>query len=225
MSYLQDQAMAAAGYKKSGKDQEAALDKALKSADYLASRGADGIAALKDLCKQKKVGGTTLPKGWQQKIPLQGACMNSHMNTSLKFLVEEIKVDLDAPEPLSGDLPIHTAVAWGRPGGRGLSTGQGRECQRLRCRRIDPLQAAKRRQAPSSSPRRQVRQPLRGAGHGHGVSARGRARRSSALLQGRGRRERPLREPLAQGQAAVLLEPVRMARSQGCSRRATRAFA
>ena len=93
MSYLQDQAMAAAGYKKSGKDQEAALDKALKSADYLASRGADGIAALKDLCKQKKVGGTTLPKGWQQKIPLQGACMNSHMNTSLKFLVEEIKVD------------------------------------------------------------------------------------------------------------------------------------
>ena len=46
MSYLQDQAMAAAGYKKSsGKDQEAALDKALKSADYLASRGADGIAA------------------------------------------------------------------------------------------------------------------------------------------------------------------------------------
>ena len=46
MSYLQDQAMAAAGYKKSGKDQEAALDKALKSADYLASRGADGIAAL-----------------------------------------------------------------------------------------------------------------------------------------------------------------------------------
>jgi len=32
MSYLQDQAMAAAGYKKSGKDQEAALDKALKSA-------------------------------------------------------------------------------------------------------------------------------------------------------------------------------------------------
>jgi hypothetical protein len=91
MSYLQDQAMAAAGYKKSGKDQEAALDKALKSADYLASRGADGIAALKDLCKQKKVGGTTLPKGWQQKIPLQGACMNSHMNTSA-HCVESIEL-------------------------------------------------------------------------------------------------------------------------------------
>ena len=90
LSYLQDQANAAMGSKKSNKDLEAALDKALKSADYLASRGADGIAALKDLCKQKKVGGTTLPKGWQQKIPLQGACMNSHMNTSLKFLVEEV---------------------------------------------------------------------------------------------------------------------------------------
>ena len=68
MSYLQDQAMAATSYKKSGKDQEAALDKALKSADYLASRGADGIAALKDLCKQKKAV-TKLFKlqGWRQR--------------------------------------------------------------------------------------------------------------------------------------------------------------
>ena len=89
LSYLQDQAAAAAGYKKSSKAQAAALDKALKSADYLASRGADGIVALKDLCKQKKVGGAALPAGWQTKIPLQGAVMNSHMNTSLKYLVEE----------------------------------------------------------------------------------------------------------------------------------------
>ena len=147
LSYLQDQANAAMGSKKSNKDLEAALDKALKSADYLASRGADGIAALKDLCKQKKVGGTTLPKGWQQKIPLQGACMNSHMNTSLKFLVEEIKVDLDAPEPLSGDPPIHTAVAWGRPEVVAYLLAKGANANALDAEGLTPLQAAKRRQA------------------------------------------------------------------------------
>ena len=150
MSYLQDQAMAAAGYKKSGKDQEAALDKALKSADYLASRGADGIAALKDLCKQKKVGGTTLPKGWQQKIPLQGACMNSHMNTSLKFLVEEIKVDLDAPEPLSGDPPIHTAVAWAAPEVVAYLLAKGANANTLDAERIHPSTSG---QAPPGPPR------------------------------------------------------------------------
>lgn len=144
LSYLQDQAAAAAGYKRSSKAQAAALDKALKSADYLASRGADGIPALKDLCKQKKVGGAALPAGWQTKIPLQGAVMNSHMNTSLKYLVEEIKVDLDAP--LAGDPPIHTAVAWGRPEVVAYLLAKGADANALDAEGLTPLAAAKRRQ-------------------------------------------------------------------------------
>ena len=73
--------------------------------------------------------------------------MNSHMNTSLKFLVEEVKVDLDAPEPLSGDPPIHTAVAWGRPEVVAYLLAKGANANALDAEGLTPLQAAKRRQA------------------------------------------------------------------------------
>ena len=57
-------------------DQDA-LAKTLKSADYLASRGADGLAALKQLTQQDSVleGKTraALPRGWQKQVPLHGA--------------------------------------------------------------------------------------------------------------------------------------------------------
>ena len=140
--------MAAAGYKKSGKDQEAALDKALKSADYLASRGADGIAALKDW-QAEEGRGTTLPKGGSEDPAARRVHELAHEH------VPESSGGGNQGRPrrpgtLSGDPPIHTAVAWGRPESCGLSTGQGRNAK-PRCRGPHALTSG---QAPpaSSSP-------------------------------------------------------------------------
>ena len=54
-------------------DQVAALKKTLKSADYLASRGLDGLDALQKLAETNTVKGddgteVTLPEGWQKQM-------------------------------------------------------------------------------------------------------------------------------------------------------------
>ena len=55
------------------------------------------------------------------------------------------KVDLDAPEPLSGAPPIHTAVAWGRPEVVAYLLAKGANANALDAEGLTPLQAAKRR--------------------------------------------------------------------------------
>ena len=144
------------------------------------------------------------------------------MNTSLKFLVEEIKVDLDAPEPLSGDPPIHTAVAWGRPEVVAYLLAKGANANALDAEGLTPLQAAKRRQALLESG--DAKYVNRCEEQGMDIKSCARAARPRRAAPRCRRRER-LREPLAQGQAAVLLEPVRDGLDpRWFRRRAPRAF-
>ncbi|KAH8045276.1 hypothetical protein JL720_16763 [Aureococcus anophagefferens] len=71
------------------------LQRALSTADYLASRNLDGLAALKRHCAQTsgKEGDhpdlpvAPLPDGWPRAIPLKGACMTGSLAT-LAYLFE-----------------------------------------------------------------------------------------------------------------------------------------
>jgi len=91
------------------------LKQTLKTANYLASRGPEGLKALKALCASPTVQGVALPDAWQTRIPLEGACMNGHTDSTMKYLVEDVGVLINLPEEGSGDAPLHSAVAWGRP--------------------------------------------------------------------------------------------------------------
>ena len=96
------------------------LQRALSTADYLASRNLDGLAALKRHCAQTsgKEGDhpdlpvAPLPDGWPRAIPLKGACMTGSMAT-LAYLFER-GADPDLVDVVSGDTACHVAVAWGR---------------------------------------------------------------------------------------------------------------
>ena len=81
---------ASMGLSSSAKPNQEALEKTYKTADYLGSRGADGLAALKKLAAQTSVdeGGrkAALPRGWNKAIPLHGAAMNAHVDTTLCLL-------------------------------------------------------------------------------------------------------------------------------------------
>jgi len=96
-----------------------ALRRQLSTADYLASRGADGLAALRRLASETEAREgdgaplVALPDGWQRAIPLKGACMNGHVAT-LAYLVDAHRCDLDLIDAASGDTAAHVAVAWGR---------------------------------------------------------------------------------------------------------------
>ncbi|KAH8073692.1 hypothetical protein JL720_10759 [Aureococcus anophagefferens] len=95
------------------------LQRALSTADYLASRNLDGLAALKRHCAQTsgKEGDhpdlpvAPLPDGWPRAIPLKGACMTGSLAT-LAYLFER------GADPTSStsfrDTACHVAVAWGR---------------------------------------------------------------------------------------------------------------
>ena len=96
------------------------LQRALSTADYLASRNLDGLAALKRHCAQTsgKEGDhpdlpiAPLPDGWPRAIPLKGACMTGSLAT-LAYLFER-GADPDLVDVVSGDTACHVAVAWGR---------------------------------------------------------------------------------------------------------------
>lgn len=107
--------------------------KQLSGADYLASRGVDGLDALRALVAQTeardcaessgvaygvtvdddKEPAAPLPKDWHRAVPLAGACMNGQL-ASLHFLVDEARVAMDAIDAVTGDTALHVAVVWGR---------------------------------------------------------------------------------------------------------------
>lgn len=97
------------------------LRRQLSAADYLASRGFDGLTALKEhvaMTSAREVDRSSsplvaLPAGWPRAIPLRGACMNGQLAT-LRYLVEEARVDVDLIDCATGDTGLHVAVAWGR---------------------------------------------------------------------------------------------------------------
>lgn len=99
--------------------QQKALRRQLSAADYLGSRGADGIDALRRLASEAKASDgdgqalVGLPQNWHRAIPLKGACMNGHVRT-LAYLVDECRVDIDVVDEATGDTAAHVAVAWGR---------------------------------------------------------------------------------------------------------------
>ena len=73
--------------------QQRVLRRQLSAADYLGSRGADGIDALRRLVAETQASDgdgealVALPRGWPRAIPLKGACMNGHVRT-LAYLVD-----------------------------------------------------------------------------------------------------------------------------------------
>ena len=99
--------------------QQRVLRRQLSAADYLGSRGADGIDALRRLVSETEASdgdGTALvalPRGWPRAIPLKGACMNGHVRT-LAYLVDVCRADVDLVDEETGDTAAHVAVAWGR---------------------------------------------------------------------------------------------------------------
>ena len=99
---------------------ERVLRRQLENADWLGSRGLDGLDKLRALVQLTEAndGGmghplVALPRGWYRAIPLHGAVMNNHVATTLPFLVEDLGVGLESPEKKAGNRPAHTAVIWG----------------------------------------------------------------------------------------------------------------
>ncbi|KAH8095166.1 hypothetical protein JL720_2444 [Aureococcus anophagefferens] len=102
---------------------ERVLRRQLENADWLGSRGLDGLDKLRALVKLTEAndGGmghplVALPREWYRAIPLHGAVMNNHVATTLPFLVEDLGVGLESPEKKAGNRPAHTAVIWGHNG-------------------------------------------------------------------------------------------------------------
>ena len=99
--------------------QQRVLRRQLSAADYLGSRGADGIDALRRLVAETEASDgdgealVALPRNWQCAIPLKGACMNGHVRT-LAYLVDACRADVDLVDEETGDTAAHVAVAWGR---------------------------------------------------------------------------------------------------------------
>ena len=97
--------------------QQKVLRRQLSAADYLGSRGADGIDALRRLVAETEAsdgeGVVALPCGWARAIPLKGACMNGHVRT-LAYLVDVCRADVDLVDEETGDTAAHVAVSWGR---------------------------------------------------------------------------------------------------------------
>ena len=95
------------------------LRRQLSAADYLGSRGADGIDALRRLVAETEASDgdgealVALPRGWPRAIPLKGACMNGHVRT-LAYLVDVCRADVDLVDEETGDTAAHVAVSWGR---------------------------------------------------------------------------------------------------------------
>ena len=95
------------------------LRRQLSAADYLGSRGADGIDALRRLVNETEASDgdgealVALPRNWQCAIPLKGACMNGHVRT-LAYLVDNCRADVDLVDEETGDTAAHVAVSWGR---------------------------------------------------------------------------------------------------------------
>ncbi|KAH8068308.1 hypothetical protein JL721_6884 [Aureococcus anophagefferens] len=99
---------------------ERVLRRQLENADWLGSRGLDGLDKLRALVQLTEAndGGmghplVALPRRWYRAIPLHGAVMNNHVATTLPFLVEDLGVGLESPEKKAGNRPAHTAVIWG----------------------------------------------------------------------------------------------------------------
>ena len=99
--------------------QQRVLRRQLSAADYLGSRGADGIDALRRLVAETEASDgdgqalVALPRGWPRAIPLKGACMNGHVRT-LAYLVDVCRADVDLLDDETGDTAAHVAVSWGR---------------------------------------------------------------------------------------------------------------
>ena len=99
--------------------QQRVLRRQLSAADYLGSRGADGIDALRRLVAETEASDgdgealVALPRNWQCAIPLKGACMNGHVRT-LAYLVDVCRADVDLVDEETGDTAAHVAVSWGR---------------------------------------------------------------------------------------------------------------
>mmetsp|Transcript_20171 Transcript_20171/g.60160 ORF Transcript_20171/g.60160 Transcript_20171/m.60160 type:complete len:201 (-) Transcript_20171:88-690(-) len=123
------------------------LKQTLKTANYLASRGPEGLKALKALCASPTVQGVALPDAWQTRIPLEGACMNGHTDSTMKYLVEDVGVLINLPEEGSGDAPLHSAVAWGRPECAAYLLKHGASLSVTDAAGLTPIEAAERRQA------------------------------------------------------------------------------
>ena len=87
--------------------QQRVLRRQLSAADYLGSRGADGIDALRRLVAETEAGDgdgealVALPPGWARAIPLKGACMNGHVRT-LAYLVDVCRADVDLVDEETG---------------------------------------------------------------------------------------------------------------------------
>ena len=54
-----------------------------------------------------------LPENWSRAIPLHGAVMNGHYQSTLPYLVETLGAPVGGVCPRDGNTPCHTAVVWG----------------------------------------------------------------------------------------------------------------
>ena len=94
------------------------LRRQLENADWLGSRGKEGLVKLRALVSETVAndGGMghrmiELPREWWRGIPLHGATMNNHVDTSLRYLVEELRIPVDGR--CNGNTAAQTAVIWG----------------------------------------------------------------------------------------------------------------
>mmetsp|Transcript_26204 Transcript_26204/g.61147 ORF Transcript_26204/g.61147 Transcript_26204/m.61147 type:complete len:411 (-) Transcript_26204:146-1378(-) len=85
----------------------AALQSFLEECNYLAGRGVEGLEQLRRCIAASQ------QSDWVKSIPLVACVMNGHVNSTLRYLVEEVQVHtLNALA--RGDAPLHVAVIWGR---------------------------------------------------------------------------------------------------------------
>ncbi|KAH8065974.1 hypothetical protein JL722_366 [Aureococcus anophagefferens] len=140
------------------------LQRALSTADYLASRNLDGLAALKRHCAQTsgKEGDhpdlpvAPLPDGWPRAIPLKGACMTGSLAT-LAYLFER-----GADPDLVGVALFEAGLVSPAPGEHHLVNPVfPRALRWLDCATLEDVRALERDdvsrvEGPSSSERREL---------------------------------------------------------------------
>ena len=89
--------------------------------DYLASRGASGLGALKAVVARAR-----RDDGWAARIPCHGAVQNGHVDV-LRYLLDDVGVTSASLAALdkAGNTALHHAVIWGRPSCAALLLARG----------------------------------------------------------------------------------------------------
>ena len=115
--------------------------------DYLASRGASGLGALKSIVHSAR-----RTDNWQASIPLHGCVMNAHVDV-LRYLIDDVGVTalsqldaVDTKNNTGGNTAMQHGVIWGRPSCCAFLLARGADARTLNAAGVTAAAMARTRQ-------------------------------------------------------------------------------